>query len=155
MKKNNSNYQSLKNELYNIYHFDLAKLIRYGKIIDNTLMCDLEASKNSLKTMVQENNYFGYDKKGYSQLFDQTIKALKNVKPIIEKEKYFEDIFVNIDFSNYLKEYNTLKDFKNKLLEIKNGIKLYINNQQMHIVDFLKSNSMSKNCCVYYINKEY
>ena len=85
------------------------------------------------------------DKKGDCQLFNQTKKALK-IKE--DQENIFEEIFINIDFSNHIIN-NSLS---NNLRKISNGIKLYVNHKQIHIVNFLKSNSMSKNCCVYFIN---
>lgn len=159
MEKNAKNlrstYGSIKTELFNIYHFDLYKLFRNGRVVDGTLVCTKEESKSALKIMPDQKNYLGFDEKGYCQLFDQTFKALKDIKPIEDPKTYFVDIFVNIDFKKFIETYKSSKEFINKLNTIENGIELYVNDKKIHVVDFLKSNSMSKECCVYYVNKEY
>lgn len=137
---------SKKRKLYKIHKFDFDLLFKYG-IIDedngvllcNEMCCEY-AEKLNEKT-------FEVDKKGDCQLFNQTRKALNIVE---DDEAIFESVFVNIDFSNHIKSDSLV----NSLRTIPNGIKIYINKKELHFVDFLKSNSMSKNCCVYFINKE-
>jgi len=148
-------YGKLPVKNYTIYHFDLSLLFEYGKIENGVLLCDNRVCRNSYYLSNSNNKELGIDVNKDSLLFDQTIKALKKVKKYNGEESYFEDIFVNIDFKNFLKVYKKGNDFKQSLLKIRNGIKLVINNKEIHVVDFMKSSSMSKNCCMYFINKEY
>ena len=139
---------------YFIYHFDMLKLCNNGHIIDGFLVCNEDETELSLY-FTKEQQKPGADKKGGSQLFNQTIKALKTIKEYTEKDDYFEDIFINIDFKSYINTHNNNLYFESKLLEFPNGIKLFINGKEHIFVDFLKSSSMSKACCIYYVNKEY
>lgn len=138
---------SNKRKLYRIHKFDFDLLFKYGLLdLENgVLICNELNSEYAEKL---NDKTFETDKKGDCQLFNQTRKALNIDK---DEENIFEDIFVNIDFSTHIQN-NSLST---NLRKIPNGIKLYVDKKQIHIVDFLKSNSMSKNCCVYYINKEY
>lgn len=140
---------------YSIYHFDLFKLFQYGKIENYTLICDKKATEMALYISNDQKEFPGIDDKGDCQLFNQTIKGLKNIKPYNKYQKdYFEDIFINIDFKKFKDEYKS-KEFIRLLNKIEKGIKLYIKDKQILFVDFMKSNSMSKECCMYYINDTY
>ena len=134
-----------KKKLYTIHKLDFDILFKCGKIEDGVLVCNQYISEHSEK-FVGKN--IQADKKGDCQLFNQTKKAL-NIKE--DNESIFEDVFVNIDFSQFIKT----DSLQTSLKKMPNGIKLFINGKEIHIVTFLKSNSMSKNCCVYFINKEY
>lgn len=134
-----------KKKLYTIHKLDFDILFKCGKIEDGILVCNQYISEHSEK-FVGKN--IQADKKGDCQLFNQTKKAL-NIKE--DNESIFEDVFVNIDFSQFIKT----DSLQTSLKKMPNGIKLFINGKEIHIVTFLKSNSMSKNCCVYFINKEY
>ncbi len=142
-------YGKLPYRSYYIYHLDFYDLYKNGEILDKTLVLNL---KNSTKIF---NNTFlnKLDKKGDCHLFDQTKKAL-DYFAIPDNDLYFTNVYVVIDFKNYLDKTNSNQLYRT-LLSIRNGIKLYINNQFIHFVDFLKSNSMSKNCCILYVNTIY
>ena len=140
---------------YSIYHFDLFKLFQYGKIVDYTLICDKKATEMSLYISNEQKEYPGIDDKGDCQLFNQTIKGLKEIRPYKKYQKdYFEEIFINIDFKKFKEVYKS-REFIRLLNKIEKGIKLFIKDKQIQFVDFMKSNSMSKECCMYYINEEY
>lgn len=148
-------YGKLPSKKYSIYHFDLLLLFDNGRIENNTLVCDKRASKSSLYITNDKNKDLGIDINKNSLLFSQTIKGLVDIKPFNNEEDYFEDIYVNIDFKNFLKTYNDARKFVRLLNNISNGIKLYVGEKEIHVVDYMKSSSMSKNSCMYYINKEY
>lgn len=132
-----------KKQIYNIYRFCFKKLFTYGTIREGVLEVGKIGSKMSLI-----GKYDGKDKKGDCLLFDQTCKALFFNK---QNEDNFETIFINIDFSEIILSGEKLAK---KLNEIPNGITLYIKEKKYTFTSFLKSNSMSKNCCVYFINKD-
>ena len=142
-------FGKLPTKTYNIYHFNFSKLIEYGKIKNNILEVDIENSRKSYKIIKNNPLYEGFDKKGNCQLFDQTLKVLN----VADKEDIFEYVYVIIDFKDFINRKNK-KIFVNTLLSIQNGIKLFVKNKEIHVVDFLKSNTMSKDCCVMYVNKE-
>ena len=148
-----SKFGKLPSKTYNIYHFNFTKLLEYGKRDKENLILEVNKEYSKLSYKVVNNNalYEGYDKKGNCQLFDQTLKIL-NVE---DKEDIFEHIYVIIDFKDYINSKNGKKEFVKTLRQFENGIKLYIKDKEIHIVDFLKSNTMSKACCVLYINKEF
>lgn len=129
---------SSKKKLYDIYRFSFAKLLEYGTIDkqNGILIVDKLCNENAI------------DRKGSCQLFVQTLKALN----ISDNPATFKKIFVNIDFSDFVKNNGNITE---ELAKIPNGIKLYIDKEEIHFLDFHKSNSMSKKSCVYYINEKY
>lgn len=146
-------FGKLPTKNYNIYHFNFSKLLEYGKLDKNAKILEVnqEDSEKSYKIVETNPLYEGFDEKGNCQLFDQTLKALK----FEDTENVFEDIYVVIDFSDFMNNKTKRKNFINELNKIENGIKLYIKDKPIHVVDFTKSNTMSKACCLMYINKEY
>ena len=138
---------SNKRKLYKVHKFNFDVLFKCGKIDkeQGILFC---SKLNSEYAEIKNEKTLEVDKKGDCQLFDQTRKAL-NIKE--DNESIFEEVFVNIDFSEFVKNHSLASNLR----KIPNGIKLYIYDKEIHVLDFLKSNSMSKNCCVYYINKDY
>ena len=88
-----------------------------------------------------------------SQFYDSNIIAdniLKYYTTVCKTHK-FEDIYVNIDFKNFLKTYNDARKFVRLLNNISNGIKLYVGEKEIHVVDYMKSSSMSKSNSIIYI----
>lgn len=143
-------FGKLPTKNYNIYHFNFSKLYEFGKVVDNVLEVNEEYSKKSYKIVKSNPLYEGYDLKGNCQLFDQTLKVLEQEDSV----DIFEDIYVIIDFKDFINNGSKGVTFKKVLNRISQGIKLYIKDKQIHVVDFMKSNTMSKACCVMYINKE-
>ena len=140
----------LERSLYDIRHLYFDALWRYGKLDkeNKVLICDETATNWSGYLF---NN--GLDTKGDCQLFNQTKKALLGKEDT--GKKFFEDIFVNIDFTNVMESPKLSSEMISNLKKIENGIILTIGGKQIRFVDFLKSNSMSKNNCIYYVNAEY
>ena len=142
-------YGKLPYRSYYIYHLDFYDLYKNGEILDKTLVLNLDKSKK----IFNNTSLNKLDKKGDCHLFDQTKKGLAYFE-IPDNDYYFTNVYVVIDFKNYLDKTNSNQLYRT-LLSIRNGIKLYINDQFIHFVDFLKSNSMSKNCCILYVNSIY
>lgn len=134
-----------KKKMYKIYRFCFNNLFTYGSINEETKVLEVSEIGSKMSLIGTKD---GMDKKGDCQLFDQTCKAFNLDK---NNEDNFKTFFINIDFSNFIKNGGKLS---NVLKRMPNGISLYIENKQYVFLTFLKSNSMSKNCCVYYINSE-
>lgn len=143
------NFGNLPYKSYNIYHFDFLELMRYGERIDDTLIINESKSEK----LLINSKFNKLDKKGECHLFDQTKKALKMFIDF-NNDLSFTNIYIVIDFNRYLK-YGSSKNLYSAFLQIRNGIKLFINGEEIHFVDFMKSSSMSKNCCMMYVNKKY
>ena len=73
-------------------------------------------------------------------LFDQ-------ISQVTDNEVDMKKILIVIDFSGF-SEILRLKPFYK-------GIKIVVDNEEIIFVDYLKSNSMNKNCYLYYINRDY
>ena len=134
----------IERKQYNIYHFDFNLMFLYGEIKNDKLVLNENAAEMS---KVKNNN--GCEKKGDCQLFNQTIKVLK----LKDNNRIFEKIFIIVDFSNFVK--NKRDYFIINLNKIRGGIVLNIDGEDITFVDFLKSNSMSKKCCMFYVNNMY
>ena len=114
-----------------INYYSAKRLYENGIEQDGMLVCNKVVSDYSLIAVNDRED---------CHLFDQTRKALGTN---IDLNK----VFIILDF----------KDVSNVLVfkPFINGIKLVIKGEEHVFVDYLKSNSMNKNCCMYYINKEY
>ena len=142
----------IKNDIlkpsYEVHRYDFTKLFMLGRKEGFQLICNESVIKNAeIKKSGQP------DKKGNCQLFDQFLKEHPELNEKGEG-KQFENVFINIDFTSYVSSKGS--DIERDLLAIKNGIIFkYRNKKAVHFIDFLKSNSMSKHCCIFYINYEY
>ena len=114
-----------------INYYSAKRLYENGIEQDVMLVCNKIVSDYSLIAVNDRED---------CHLFDQTRKALGTN---IDLNK----VFIILDF----KDVSKVLVFEPFI----NGIKLVINGEEHVFVDYLKSNSMNKNCCMYYINKEY
>lgn len=114
-----------------INYYSAKRLYENGIEQDGMLVCNKIVSDYSLIAVNDRED---------CHLFDQTRKALgANID--------LNKVFIILDF----KDVSKVLVFKPFI----NGIKLVIKGEEHVFVDYLKSNSMNKNCCMYYINKEY
>ena len=123
-----------------LYKFDV-EILYDSKRIDNSILkcssitCDMAREKISKRD---------------SLLFSQINKIKANYG--------LEELLVVFDFSNFIRKHKmeelaSLKGFELKIHKLDQGIEIEQETTIM-VVDFLKSNSMSKDCQVYYINAE-
>ena len=138
-----------KELLYRIHVFDALKLCQ-GQRVGEQIICDKELSEEARLLITSSD-------KRNSLLIDQ-------INKIKQKKQGIEEILVILDFSNYINN-------KSKMINLpKEGFKLFVhkverdNNGFNHdsdatveieVRDFLKSNSMSKENRLYYINKRF
>ncbi len=122
-----------------LFKFDF-EILYNSNIEDGILKCS-QNTCDLVRTRIAKRN---------SLLFDQ-IFQLKT------KEEGLEEILVVIDFSNFMKSH--------KMTDLNNisKIELYVykvideidtDERKITVVDFLKSNSMSRDCEIYYINNK-
>lgn len=114
-----------------INYYSVERLYENGIEKDGMLICNNIVSNYALiDTFDRENCH----------LFDQAKKALKNSVEINE-------LFIIVDFSGFGNIF--------KFSTFINGIQISINGKDIVFVDYLKSNSMNKKSCLYYVNKQY
>jgi len=134
-----------KRKVYRTYSVDFIDLYNNAhKDYDNKFLIVDEFYCNNV--LFKENNI---NESGESHLFSQIEKALEN-EPV-----FLRDILITIGFDSTINDPSNVSKFDELKNIFVNGIKLYINGEYVVFSDFLKSNSMSKNCQVFYINNNY
>ena len=121
-----------------LYKFDVDILYDSKKIVDSILKCSA-VTCDLAKEKVSKRD---------SLLFDQ-IKHLK-------ADSGLEEILVIFDFTNFIQRHKMEEFLSIKEIELTfNKLNGEIETDEevtIRVIDFLKSNSMSKDCQVYYIN---
>ena len=125
-------------DLNYLYKFDVNILYDTKKIVDSVLKCSA-VTCDLAKDKVSKRD---------SLLFEQ-IKNLKGKNGL-------EEILVVFDFTNFIKyhsmdSFNDIKKVELVINKLDGGLETE-DEVTIRVVDFLKSNSMSKDCQVYYIN---
>lgn len=120
---------------YDMYKFDVLYLVTNGKkdYINKKIICDEIVSKAA----------YLIDKKGDCLLFDQAKKIFPKAN--------ISNMFAIFDFTNFV----NCKDPGVNLQLFENGFDVSINGETINFVIFLKSNSMSRQGKVCYINSLY
>lgn len=124
----------VSNRKYKINYYSAKKLYDNGIKKDGYLICNNEVSSYAL---------IGTYEREDCHLFSQAIKALGD-------DVNLSHLFIIIDFTDLAHEQKV-----SEFLPFKNGIKINIDGQNIVFTDYLKSNSMNKNHCIYYIDSEY
>ena len=119
---------------YRINYYSVSRLFEKGNRDEDVIRCNLyETNYAFLSTQNKKNCH----------LFAQSLKVLKKKYDV----DIFKKIFIVLDFEHF-----------NKMEELKkypNGFELMIDGEAIRFIDFFKSNSMSKNSLVYYINADF
>ncbi|MCQ2772380.1 MAG: hypothetical protein MJ238_03790 [Bacilli bacterium] len=134
---------------YSIYAFSLKKLIHFGVIRDNGLFV-----KDADVCRCFQNPYEQFESKPDSIMFYQARLAMERYDgdPIYANESCdsldFVHDFITIDFTDAFEQYESVKAIQYIMMKVPGAEK------QCRFEYFLKSNSMSKDSKVLYINAD-
>lgn len=128
-----------------ILSLDMAMIINnaYKNDIDKILEADTIVTKHAL-----------YEAGGKRQLLDGPYKSLL----FVQTEKTLSKMNSNVKVSDilFIMEFkNCVRKHYDILAKYYNGIKITLDDRKVTIIDFVKSNSMSKDSRMYYIDKNY
>lgn len=138
---------------YNIYSFSYERLLLNGRVRGKELYLDSSATELSYASFdspmqAKPDSFLFYQARLITK--DLKISTPSNIESVGSASNRFLEVFIDVDFTNIMSNFSWLK-----LINDIKRITLTLGDNPITFVPFLKSNSMSKENRLYWVNEKY